>query len=191
MESRMQIFIDILKNQKNLILLENTVILIQSLVQNAPTHKQKISLKSELLSSGLEDAFLLIKERIEENNFYQLSDCTFQSLFNILAQEKQKQLEKSNDANNMSQFNKKNMNRQTYLENNDEEMNVTREKRKTDLVSLLMIREKAGVMQNMPTEQEILPSRGDHSTKGVSDETSTLKLNRQSTKKMSINFFAE
>ena len=93
----------------------------------------------------------------------------------------------------MSQFTKKNMNisRQTYLENNDEEMNVTREKRKTDLVSLLMIREKAGVMQNMPTEQEILPSRGDHSTMGVSDETSTIQLNHRSTKKKSINFFAE
>ena len=41
----------------------------------------------------------------------------------------------------------------------------------------------------MPTDQEILPSRGDHSTKGVSDETSTIQLNHP--KKKSINFFAE
>jgi len=38
------------------------------------------------------------------------------------------------------------MNGKTYLENNDEGMNFTREKKKTDIVSLMMIRDKIKIM---------------------------------------------
>lgn len=111
-------------------------------------HEQKRGVISELLTVGYEQALQQIQTRISNEDYYRISDCTFQNLYEILIEERKKT--STNRSVNTS-----------ILQPNDQ---ITyREKRRTDLRQLEQVRQKD--YKGMLDEQEnILPSRGDYST---------------------------
>lgn len=72
-------FFEILKNSKNIIMIENVLAFLNSLVSSPEIEADRAILKTELISCGIRDIFNDLYEKVQ-NSYYKIVDCTFETI---------------------------------------------------------------------------------------------------------------
>ena len=97
-------FLYILKQSNNVIMVENTVMFLNTLVASNVDSKWKVIIKSELLACGIKDCVDMIKRNVEEGK-YKILDSTYEIIQELLIKDKFKVEETSPTKNpTLSEF---------------------------------------------------------------------------------------